>query len=245
MMLKIENLTVEVQGKEVIKNVNLSIEEGEVCVLMGPNASGKTSLIYTILGYPQYKIKEGRIIFKEKDLNALPINERVKMGIGIAHQNPPQIRGVRMAQLLNLCGSKNPIECLSKVGLSNDFIDREVNLGFSGGEKKRAELAQIFAQRPCFLMLDELDSGVDLDSLKLLGKELEEFIKETSCAALVITHYRHILPFIKPHKAFVMCAGMIVAKGCPKEIFSKIEEKGYCEYLKLCPPQIKEEVNKH
>jgi Fe-S cluster assembly ATP-binding protein len=242
-MLKVESLTVEVQGKEVLKDVNLSVEEEKVYVLMGPNASGKTSLIYTILGYPQYKIKKGRIIFAGKELNALPINERVKMGIGVVHQSPASIRGVKLGNLLKLCGCGDSKEPLERVGLSEEFLEREVNIGFSGGEKKRSELAQVFAQRPKFLILDELDSGVDLDSLRLLGTELENFIEETGCTALVITHYRHILPFIKPHKALVMCGGMIVAEGCPKEIFSKIEEEGYCEYMKLCPPTIKEKLN--
>jgi Fe-S cluster assembly ATP-binding protein len=112
-------------------------------------------------------------------------------------------------------------------------------VGFSGGEKKRAELAQIFAAKPALMILDEPDSGVDIESLKALGFDLGEYIRENNCAALIVTHYRYILPYIRPDKALVMCGGRIIACGDPYEIFSRIEEKGYCEYEELCPTEMK------
>jgi len=251
-LLEVRDLSVTVSGKRILSDVNLTVEEGEVHVLMGPNASGKTTLIMTILGYPRYQIITGRIIFDGIDLKDKPIYERAQMGLSIAFQTPPEIRGVKLRDLVRIAAGKEPwdpfkeetetiaLPLLCKVGLDPEtFSSRDVNVGFSGGEKKRSELAQVFAATPKLMILDEPDSGVDLDSLKTLGFDLGEYIREKGCAALVVTHYRHILPYIKPDRASVMCRGRIVATADPYDIFSKIEEKGYCEYLEICPPGLK------
>ncbi|MEW6094995.1 MAG: Fe-S cluster assembly ATPase SufC, partial [bacterium] len=256
-LLEIENLVVKVGNKQILNEVNLSIEKGEVHVLMGPNGSGKSTLIMTLLGYPHYKVVRGKISFAGTELNSKPIHERAKLGISVAFQSPPEIRGVKLRDLIRLAGGKplwdsfkEPNELfasplLTKVGLLPEiFRDRDANVGFSGGERKRSELAQVFASNPKLMVLDELDSGVDIDSLKTIGKDLSEYIEENHCACLVVTHYRHILPYLRPNLAHVMCGGRIVKSGDPIEIFTRIEEKGFCEYLALCPPGIKTIIEK-
>ncbi len=256
-LLEIKNLSVEIEGKKVLNGINLKIEKGEVHILMGPNGSGKSSLIMTILGYPGYKVCAGKITFDGIELNSMPINERAKLGISIAFQTPPEIRGVKLRDIIRISGGKslwNPqIEpeeefatpLLKKVGLEPaQFRDRDINVGFSGGERKRSELAQIFASNPKIMILDEPDSGVDIDSLKTIGIDLGEYIKRHNCACLIVTHYRHILPYLNPTQAHVMCGGKVSKSGSPMEIFTRIEEKGYCEYLGLCPPGIKEEIER-
>jgi len=196
-------------------------------------------------------------MFDGVELNSMSINERVKLGISIAFQTPPDIRGVKLRDIIRLAGGKplwNPIEepeekfatpLLKKVGLRpEEFRDRDIGVGFSGGERKRSELAQVFAAVPKLIILDEPDSGVDIDSLRTIGVDLSEYIREHKCACLIITHYRYILPYLNPDIAHVMCGGRIVKSGNPMEIFTKIEEKGYCEYLGLCPTGIKEEIEK-
>lgn len=256
-LLEIENLFVTVGNKQILNGINLTIEEGKVHVLMGPNGSGKSSLIMTLLGYPQYQVVQGRISFAGTELNSKPIYERAKLGFSVAFQSPPEIRGVKLRDLIRLAGGKpiwdsfkepqesfaSPI--LSKVGLLPEiFRDRDANVGFSGGERKRAELAQIFAAKPKLMALDEPDSGVDIDSLKMIGKDLGEYIEENHCACLVVTHYRHILPYLRPNLAHVMCGGRIVKSGDPIEIFTRLEEKGFCEYLEICPPGLKAIIEK-
>lgn len=251
-LLEIKDLTTEVDGKEILKGLNMEIGEGEVHVLMGPNASGKSTLIMTVMGYPKYQITRGKIVFKEVQLNRKPIDERARLGISVAFQSPPEVRGVKLRDLVRIASGQQPWDpfkekeekiaspLLSRVGLDPaSFLSRDVNVGFSGGEKKRAELAQIFGAKPTLMILDEPDSGVDIESLKTLGNDLGKYIRENKCAALVVTHYRYILPYIRPDKAWVMCDGRITACGDPYEIFTRIEKKGYCEYEELCPTDIK------
>ncbi|MBU0600538.1 Fe-S cluster assembly ATPase SufC [bacterium] len=253
-LLEIENLFVEINGKKVLNGVNLNIEEGEVHILMGPNGSGKSSLIMSLLGYPHYKIVKGKLKLAGEELNLKPIYERVKLGLAISFQSPPEIRGVKLRDLIRLSagepvwkGGKEEVATsfLQKVGLPPElFCQRDVNVGFSGGERKRSELAQVFAQKPKLMVLDEVDSGVDIDSLKMIGRDLSEYIQENHCACLVVTHYRHILSYLKPDFAHIMCGGVIVKSGEPFEMFTRLEERGYCEYLGLCPPGIKDKIEK-
>ncbi|MDI6781540.1 MAG: Fe-S cluster assembly ATPase SufC [bacterium] len=262
-LLEIKNLHVEIEGKKVLNGLNLTIEQGEVHVIMGPNGSGKSTLTMSILGYPGYNITDGTITFARDnissgtELNTMPIYERARLGISIAYQTPPEIRGVKLRDIIRIAGSHplwNPHDepeenvatpLLKKVGLNPEqFRDRDIGVGFSGGERKRAEIAQVFAAMPKLMILDEPDSGVDIDSLKTIAIDLGEYIKEHSCACLIITHYRHILPYLKPDIAHVMCGGKIMKSGNPFEIFTRIEEKGYCEYLGLCPPGIRDEIER-
>ncbi len=241
-MLEVEGLHVTVNGKEILKGINLAINKKETHALMGPNACGKTSLVLTILDYPSYQITEGRILFNGNDLTQKDISERAKLGIALAYQSPPEVRGVRLRDMLNFIADREPQHLsgedaasyyLQKVGLEPaSFSIRELNLGFSGGEKKRSELAQVFAMKPEFLILDEPDSGVDIDSLKLIGREIRGVTEELGSGVLVITHHRHILQYLKVDVCHIMYDGRIVVSGSPGKIIPLAEELGYEEYIK-------------
>lgn len=226
-MLKVEDLWVRVADndngkKEILKGVNLRIRDGETHVLLGPNGSGKSCLVMTVMGIPIYKVERGKILFDDKDITTLSIDERARLGIGLAFQNPPEIRGVKLGDLIQLSGG-NVEECLQEASLDEAFKNRDVNLGFSGGERKRSELAQLFSMRPRLMLLDEIDSSVDIESLELLGKEINSFIENRSC--LIITHQGYILKYIKADIAHTLLNGRIARSGSPDEIFNEIRER--------------------
>ena len=230
-ILEIKDLSVEVSGKKVLNNVNLQIPEGEVHILFGPNGSGKSSLIMTILGFPAFKVVSGKIFFKGVDITSLPINERVKLGMSVAFQNPPAIRGVKLGGILNhLTQNKEKINSfLTKLNFPPDFLERDVNLGFSGGEIKKSEILQVLAQGGDFIILDEPDSGVDVENLMILGKVIGEVLRDRS--AMIITHLGTILRYINAHMAHVLINGTIVCSGSPTKILGQILSEGYtwCE----------------
>ena len=230
-ILEIKDLSVEVSGKRVLNNVNLQIPEGEVHVLFGPNGSGKSSLIMTILGFPAFKVVSGKIFFKGVDITNLPINERVKLGISVAFQNPPTIRGVKLGGILNhLMQNKEKINSfLTKLNFPLDFLERDINLGFSGGEIKKSEILQVLAQGGDFIILDEPDSGVDVENLMILGKVIGETLRGRS--AMIITHLGTILRYVNAHMAHVLINGTIVCSGSPTKILGQILNEGYawCE----------------
>ncbi|MHA1371302.1 MAG: ABC transporter ATP-binding protein [Promethearchaeota archaeon] len=255
-MLYIENLSVSVGSgnnkKRILKDFSLHIENGEVHVLFGPNGSGKSTLVNCILGFPGYSVDGGRIIFKGKKINNLPINERIKLGIGVVFQYPPVIRGVRLNDMANLClGQKSDDIDQRTLKMAKELnveklLEREVNYGFSGGEKKRAEVLQVLLQDPDFLILDEPDSGVDVENVELLGKKLNEFFQRDKKqpfrkkSGLIITHLGYILNFIEADRAHVMCEGYNVCSGHPKEILNEIMKNGFEECGKTCLMKVKE-----
>ena len=239
-MLDIKDLTVRVNGKRVLNDINLSIRRGETVVLFGPNGSGKTSLLKTIMGIPEYRLESGRIIFKGKDITELSIDERARLGMGIAFQRPPAIRGVRLKDVLQICMKKKKSNFKehemneSAVDLNLlDFLERDINLGFSGGEIKRSELLQLFAQRPDFIMLDEPDSGVDLVSITLVGKVINELLQKDkkasrrTTAGFLITHAGHLLDYVNADRAYVMIKSNIFCAGNPKDLLEDIRTNGY------------------
>jgi len=242
-MLEIKQLAVEVEGREILHEINLNIEDGEAHVLFGPNGSGKTTLLMAIMGFPKYKVTKGSIIFEGKDITGLPLDERARLGIGISFQRPPVVRGVKTRDMLSVClgeEAEETIEQLAeKAGLA-DFLDREVNYGFSGGELKRSELMQLMAQKPNLALLDEPESGVDLVNIAVIGQLINELldkgcpIRFRKCAGLIITHTGHILDYVNARTGYVMLDGRISCEegGDPHEILATIREKGYEECIK-------------
>ena len=238
-MLDIKNLTVRVGGKEILHNINLSIHKGETVLLFGPNGSGKTSLLKTIIGIPDFRLESGSIIFKGSDITALSIDERARLGIGMAFQRPPAIRGVILRDVLQICMKKVRTDFQDQVNRAAarltllDFLDRDLNLGFSGGEIKRSELLQLIAQAPDFLMFDEPDSGVDLVSISCVGRAINELLQKDrradmrSAAGLLITHAGYLLNYVNADIAYVMFNGSIHCSGNPMDLLEDIKNKGY------------------
>ena len=241
MLLEIENLAVEVAGKRVLKGVNLSIDEGETHVLLGPNGAGKSTLFLTILGFPQYNVVEGSIKFKGQDITDLTTAERVQLGLGVSFQTPPAIRGVSVRDLLKIESHQDMDEELNprmkaladQLKFSDEFLDRDVNLGFSGGEVKRSEILQLLAQMPDFTMFDEPDSGVDIENVELIASEIGTLLDKDKPqrlrkrSGLLITHLGYILNFVSADKAHVLIDGVISCTGNPSEILEDIRKNGF------------------
>jgi len=242
-MLEIKQLTVAVKDKEILRDVNLTIRTGETHVLFGPNGSGKTTLLATIMGFPKYQVTRGSIIFKEKEITGLSLDERARLGIGMSFQRPPVIRGVKTHDMLAAClkerENEETIGQLAKKADLDNFLDREINYGFSGGEIKRSEIMQLLAQRPELALLDEPESGVDLVNIVLIGKLINELlekgcpIRTRKCMGLIVTHTGDILNYVNARTGYVMIDGRIIGEGDPHEILATIKESGY-EECKKC-----------
>lgn len=236
-MLEIQQLTVEVEDREILHDINLNIKPGETHVLFGPNGSGKSTLLMTIMGFPKYEITKGKIIFKGDDITKFPLDERARLGIGMSFQRPPVVRGVKTRDMIGAClkekGNEERINQLAEKADLGDFLDREINYGFSGGEIKRSEMMQLLAQRPELTLLDEPESGVDLVNIVLIGQLINEVlekdcpIRQRRCMGLIITHTGLILDYVNARTGYVMLDGRIVCEGDPHEILKTIKEKGY------------------
>ena len=237
--LKIEDLHVEVEGKEIIKGISLEIKSGEVHAIMGPNGSGKTTLSLAIMGHPKYKITKGKILLDGEDITNLETDQKVKKGLFLAFQNPTEISGVKLSTLLvaeynRVYGSNESVmQVFSKisgmsrsVGISDSLLNRGVFEGFSGGEKKRVEILQLQILKPKFAILDEPDSGVDVDGLRIISDVIKKVKQENNTGYLIITHYRRILDYVNADKIHVLYKGRIVASG-GMELAKLIDEKGY------------------
>ena len=241
-MLEITQLTVAVEGKEILHDVNLTIKPGETHVLFGPNGSGKTTLLMAIMGFPKYRVTKGSILFKGKDVTRLPLDERARLGIGISFQRPPVVRGLKTRDMVSASlGDKEDkvtIDRLAEGANMTELLDREINYGFSGGEIKRSELMQLMAQRPELTLLDEPESGVDLVNIALIGELINELldkschIRTRKCMGLIITHTGHILDYVNARTGYVMVDGRIGCEGDPHEILATIREKGYEECVR-------------
>ncbi len=238
-MLEIKQLTVAVEDKEILHDVDLTIKAGETHVLFGPNGSGKTTLLMAIMGFPKYRVTKGSIVFRGQDITRLPLDERARLGIGISFQRPPVVRGVRTRDMVAAClkgqGSEETISRLAERADLVEFLNRDINYGFSGGEIKRSELMQIMAQRPELSLLDEPESGVDLVNIALIGKLINELlekdcpIRDQKCSGLIITHTGHILDYVNARTGYVLVDGRIICEGDPHEMLATIKEKGYEE----------------
>jgi Fe-S cluster assembly ATP-binding protein len=237
-MIRINNLNVEVGGKAILKNLDLHIPEGELHVLMGPNGSGKTSLLMTIVGYPQYKIVRGTISMQEHDLLQLDMTQRARLGIGMAEQRPPSINGVTLKMLLDYQLNRYPekrdeiADLMKKAGMES-FLKRNINEGLSGGEIKRSEILLLMSMQPLFAMLDEPDSGVDIESLETVASMVNTlFSPEYDFPAkrrtgLIITHSNSLLGKIHADKIHIMLDGEIICSGNPEIIMNRIADSGF------------------
>lgn len=236
--LEIKDLHVEVAGKEILKGVNLKVEKGEIAALMGPNGSGKSTLAYTLMGHPKYKITSGKIIFKGEDITGMPVNERAKKGLFLSFQYPQEIPGVSLSNFLRTAyvsvkGEKISVlnfmkllkEKMKLLKVEDSFAMRYLNEGFSGGEKKKAEILQLAVLQPEFAILDEADSGLDIDALRIVAEGVNS-LSGPEMGVLIITHYQRLLNYIKPNKVHILIKGKIVKSGGP-ELANQLEKEGY------------------
>ena len=190
-----------------------------------------------IMGFPKYRVTKGKIIFKGQDIAKLSLDERARLGIGMSFQRPPVVRGVKTRDMVSAClrgrGDDEAITTLASRTDLSDFLERDINLGFSGGEIKRSEILQLMAQRPQLALLDEPESGVDLVNIALIGELINELlekdcpVRDRKCTGLIITHTGHILDYVSAHTGYVMCDGTVYCEGNPQEILKTIKEKGY------------------
>jgi Fe-S cluster assembly ATP-binding protein len=234
--LRITDLRAAVQAREVLKGVDLVVGSGEVHAVMGPNGSGKSTLAHVVMGHPAYEVLGGSVTLDGTELLGMPAWERARRGLFLASQYPTEVPGVSLTDLLVEAVKGAPgtppqraLEESARVGLDQSFLDRAVNVDLSGGERKRSEVLQLAVLRPAFAILDELDSGLDVDGLRALGKRLHEAVDEWGAGVLAITHYRRLLTALKPDVIHVFVDGRIVDSGGP-ELAESLESTGYAGY---------------
>ncbi|HZB10167.1 MAG TPA: Fe-S cluster assembly ATPase SufC [Rubrobacter sp.] len=237
-MLKIEDLQIEIDGQEIVKGLDLEVGKGEIHAIMGPNGSGKSTLANVLMGHPRYEVTGGSITFQGEDVFELEPDERAKLGMFLAFQYPSEVPGVSVANFLRTAVNSvreeelNPMEMyrllqekMSIMQMDPRFAERYLNEGFSGGEKKRNEILQMLMLDPKLAIMDETDSGLDIDALQVVAKGVNE-MKGPEFSAVIITHYQRILRYIEPDRVHVMLDGRLVTSG-GKELADDLEEKGY------------------
>lgn len=238
-MLEITDLHVSIEGREVLHDINLVIRDGETHVMMGPNGSGKTTLLRAIMGFGGYTVTSGSIVFNGEDVTQMPLHERAKRGMGMLYQRPPTIPGLKLGKLLDVTAKEraDTIPVLAEELNMDRFLERDVNAGFSGGEIKRSEVLQLLVQDPSFVMLDEPESGVDLENISLIGNatarllEKDQHIMHRTKSGLIITHTGYILDYIDADMGHVLCDGVFKCHGNPREILKSIKTHGYQECI--------------
>jgi Fe-S cluster assembly ATP-binding protein len=237
-MLKIEDLQVEIDGQEIVKGLNLEVGKGEIHAIMGPNGSGKSTLANVLMGHPRYEVTGGSVTFQGEDIFELEPDERAKLGMFLAFQYPSEVPGVSVANFLRTAVNSvreeelSPMEMyrllqekMSIMQMDPKFAERYLNEGFSGGEKKRNEILQMLMLDPKLAIMDETDSGLDIDALQVVARGVNE-IRGPEFSAVIITHYQRILRYIEPDQVHVMLDGRLVTSG-GKELAEELEEKGY------------------
>jgi Fe-S cluster assembly ATP-binding protein len=246
-MLNIENLHVEVDGKEILHGLDLRVPSGEVHAVMGPNGSGKSTLAYTLAGREGYVVTRGRVLFQGHDLTAMKPEERAQEGVFLAFQYPVEIPGVSNANFLKSAVNavrrhrgqpeldaieflKLARQRLKLLNMDDALLSRAINVGFSGGEKKRNEIFQMWMLDPRLAILDETDSGLDIDALKIVAEGVNA-LRGPGRATLLITHYQRLLDYVVPDKVHVLAAGRIIKSG-GKELALELEAKGYADLVK-------------
>lgn len=243
-MLEIKDLHVEVGGKEILKGINLTLNPGEVHAVMGPNGSGKSTLSYTLAGRSGYDVTGGSILFNGKDLTDLEPNERAAAGVFLAFQYPTEVPGVTTMTFLKtalnavrVARGEDELDAVrflklvrekaKSLNITDDMLKRPLNVGFSGGEKKRAETLQMALLEPTFAVLDETDSGLDVDAMRVVAEGVNA-LRSPERSMLVITHYQRLLDHIVPDHVHILAGGKIVKSG-PKELAREVEESGYAD----------------
>ncbi len=240
--LKIEDLRVGVPGREILRGVDLVVRSGEVHAVMGPNGSGKSTLAHVIMGRPGYEVLGGSITLDGVDLLALPTWERARAGLFIGMQHPIEVPGVSLATSLVAAGSAGSnwtdgdgvderlLEEARRIGFDERFLDRPLNVDLSGGERKRNETLQLGVLRPRFAILDEIDSGLDIDALAAVARRVEAATEEWGLGVLAITHFRRLLNVLHADAVHVLSQGQVVASGGP-ELANEVDQTGYAQYL--------------
>lgn len=232
-MLQLQNLTVKVNKNTILKKINYRFSKGKIYAIMGPNGSGKSTLAFTIAGHPGYKIEDGRLKMGNKDITELSPDKRAKLGIFLSFQSPLSLSGVTVFQLLRLAMQKrkDPLKikkeiehAARKLKIKQELLERSLNQGASGGEKKKLELLQAAILNPKLLIFDEIDTGVDIDALKTIAEYMHK--NKNGKTYLLITHYNRILHYLKPDKVLVLMAGRLVKEGNSK-LAEEIERSGY------------------
>jgi Fe-S cluster assembly ATP-binding protein len=237
-MLKVENLHAEIDGNEILKGLDLEVSKGEIHAIMGPNGSGKSTLSNVLMGHPRYEVTGGTATFMDQDVFELEADERAKLGMFLAFQYPSEVPGVSVANFLRTAVNSvrekelSPMEMyrliqekMSIMQMNPKFAERYLNEGFSGGEKKRNEILQMLMLEPKLAIMDETDSGLDIDALQVVAKGVNE-LRGPEFSAVIITHYQRILRYIEPDHVHVMLDGRIVTSGA-KELADQLEDKGY------------------
>jgi Fe-S cluster assembly ATP-binding protein len=237
-MLNIENLHVEIDGNEIVKGLDLEVGKGEIHAIMGPNGSGKSTFANVLMGHPRYEVTEGSVTFEGEDVLELEPDERAKMGMFLAFQYPSEVPGVSVANFLRTAVNSvreeelSPMEMyrllqekMAVMQMDPKFAERYLNEGFSGGEKKRNEILQMLMLDPRLAIMDETDSGLDIDALQVVARGVNE-LRRPEFSAVIITHYQRILRYIEPDRVHVMLDGRIVTSG-GKKLAEELEEKGY------------------
>jgi Fe-S cluster assembly ATP-binding protein len=237
-MLKIENLRVEIDGNEIVKGLDLDVGKGEIHAIMGPNGSGKSTFANVLMGHPRYEVTEGTVTFEGEDVLELEPDERAKLGMFLAFQYPSEVPGVSVANFLRTAVNSvreeelSPMEMyrllqekMAVMQMDPKFAERYLNEGFSGGEKKRNEILQMLMLEPRLAIMDETDSGLDIDALQVVARGVNE-VRGPEFSAVIITHYQRILRYIEPDRVHVMLDGRIVTSG-GKELAEQLEDKGY------------------
>jgi Fe-S cluster assembly ATP-binding protein len=250
-MLRIEDLHVKIGDRKVLAGINLHIAENETFILFGPNGSGKTTLLMTLMGFGNYEITKGRILFRGQDITHASIYERARLGIGMSFQRPPTIHGLKTRHLVSMCARDGEVnvEALARKVNMDTFLDRDINSGFSGGEIKRSELLQLMAQKPYLLLFDEPESGVDLENMKLIGSTVREVlsgglepridssmkeqrVRKRPVSGLIITHTGYILEYVNADRGQVLFNGHLCCEANPRDILDHISQYGYKECVR-------------
>lgn len=230
--LEIQDVSVAVDGKEIISDISIGISSGEVHALMGPNGAGKSTLSNAIMGRAGYEVTTGQVLLDGRDILTLPTWERARAGLFLGMQYPIEVPGVTLNEMISAAGGsveQIAVEAVA-IGQSDDLVNRDLNVDLSGGEKKRSETIQLAVLTPKFALLDEPDSGLDVDSLETMGNKVSDLAKDTGLGVLVVTHYNRLLDVLKPDYVHVLVDGKIVKSG-DADLAKELEASGYAEYL--------------